>query len=310
MDDTPSLALRGKTDASIRVAFELVAAGKASAVVSPGNTGAIMAAGLFVVGSLMGVTRPAIASCIPRPTGGPTILLDSGANAGCQAHQLVQFALMGHHYANTCLGRVNPRIALLSNGTEPSKGNDLVRLTAGMLAEIKELNFTGFIEGRDIAEDVADVVVCDGFVGNIVLKAMEGTASLVFDSMKICAANDWRAKIGLFLARPALRRLFRERLDPSAYGGAPLLGLGCVAIKCHGSSSARAIANGVRVAKTFVDEDLLEKMRLAVGQVETGVEDGSDGAGAWARFEKRRRNRTGETPAEGVSGIKNGGTEK
>jgi phosphate acyltransferase len=310
MEDTPSLALRGKADASVRVAFELVEAGKASAVVSPGNTGAIMAAGLFVVGSLLGVARPAIASFIPRPVGGPTILLDSGANAGCQAHQLVQFALMGHHYANTCLGRQSPRIALLSNGTEASKGNDLIRLTSGMLSEVKEINFTGFIEGRDIAKDVADVVVCDGFVGNIVLKAMEGTASLVFDSMKICAANDWRAKIGLLIARPALRRLFRDRLDPSAYGGAPLLGLGCVAIKCHGSSSSRAIANGVRVAKTFVDGDLLEKMRLAIGQIETDGEDGSDGAGAWARSEKRRRSRSSEVQVGAASEVKSAGTEK
>ncbi len=290
MDDTPGLAIRGKTDSSVRVAFELVASGKAAAVVSSGNTGAIMAAGVFVGGTLPGIARPAIASLIPKGTAGaPTVLLDSGANTGCQAFQLVQFAIMGHHYAMSALGVKKPRIALLSNGTEISKGNDIIRAAALMLAEIEGINFIGYVEGRDIAKDVVDVVVCDGFVGNIVLKAMEGSVGLVLDSMKAVVENSLRAKIGIWLAKPALKSIFKDKLDPAAYGGAPLLGLGNIAIKCHGSSKGRAVMNGIRVAQKFVEEGVLDQLQGALSQldVKVGSVDTDDGNG-WSRvFEKR-----------------------
>ncbi len=290
MDDTPGLAIRGKTDSSVRVAFEIVASGKASAVVSSGNTGAIMAAGVFVGGTLPGIARPAIASLIPKGTAGtPTVLLDSGANTGCQAFQLVQFAIMGHHYAVSALGVKKPRVALLSNGTEISKGNDIIRAAALMLSELEGVNFIGYVEGRDIAKDVVDVVVCDGFVGNIVLKAMEGSVGLVLDSMKAVVETSLRAKIGMWLAKPALKGIFKEKLDPAAYGGAPLLGLGHIAIKCHGSSKGRAVMNGIRVAQKFVEEGVLDELQGALSQLDAKI--GSvvtDDGNGWSRvFEKK-----------------------
>lgn len=290
MDEAPGLAIRGKQDSSIRVAFELVSQGRASAVVSPGNTGAIMAAGVFVGGTLPGIARPAIASLIPKGiSGAPTVLLDAGANTGCQAFQLVQFALMGHHYAKSALGVAQPRIALLSNGTELAKGNDVIRSAAMMLSEVEGIHFIGYVEGRDIARDVVDVVVCDGFVGNVVLKAMEGCVTLVTDSIKSVAEASLRAKLGLWLARPALRTVFKEKLDPSAYGGAPLLGLGQIAIKCHGSSSSRAVMNGLRVAQRFVDEKVLLSLHGALAQLDLkmGGTYSENGSG-WSRvFDKK-----------------------
>ena len=292
MDESPGLAIRGKQDSSIRVAFELVAAGKASAVVSPGNTGAIMAAGVFVGGTLPGIARPAIASLIPKGLSGtPTVLLDSGANSGCHAFQLVQFALMGHHYAMAALGVQKPRIALLSNGTELAKGNDIIRAAAMMLAELEGVHFIGYVEGRDIAKDVVDVVVCDGFVGNIVLKAMEGSVGLVVDSIKAMVEKSPRGKFGLWLAKPVLKKVFKDKLDPSAYGGAPLLGLGHIAIKCHGSSSGRAVMNGIRVAQKFVDESVMQKLGAALSSLD--VKEGAvvdDSGNGWSRvFEKKAR---------------------
>ncbi len=309
MDESPGLAIRGKPDSSIRVAFELVGAGKASAVVSPGNTGAIMAAGVFVGGTLPGIARPAIASLIPKGVGAtPTVLLDSGANTGCQAFQLVQFALMGSQYACSALGIERPRIALLSNGTEASKGNDIIRSAAMMLSEIEGLNFIGYVEGRDIARDVVDVVVCDGFVGNIVLKAMEGSVGLVIDSIKAAMEHSLRAKFGLWLAKPVLRSVFKDKLDPSAYGGAPLLGLGHIAIKCHGSSKSRAVMNGIRVARKFVDEDVMQQLHTALGHLDSkmGTVD-HDGGNGWSRvFEKRTtRGRKEGKGADEINGGKN-----
>ncbi len=305
MDESPGLAIRGKQDSSIRVAFELVARGEASAVVSPGNTGAIMAAGVFVGGTLPGIARPAIASLIPKGLSGtPTVLLDSGANSGCQAFQLVQFALMGHHYAMAALGVPKPRIALLSNGTELAKGNDIIRAAAMMLAELEGINFIGYVEGRDIARDVVDVVVCDGFVGNIVLKAMEGSVGLVVDSIKAMVESSPRGKFGLWLAKPVLKKVFKDKLDPSAYGGAPLLGLGHIAIKCHGSSSSRAVMNGIRVAQKFVDESVMHKLSAALSSLD--VKEGAsldDGANGWSRvFEKKARGRREESAGRGSTG--------
>ena len=311
MDEAPGLAIRGKQDSSIRVAFELVSKRQASAVVSPGNTGAIMAAGVFVGGTLPGIARPAIASLIPKGMSGtPTVLLDAGANTGCQAFQLVQFAIMGHHYAVAALGCEKPRVALLSNGTELAKGNDIIRSAAMMLSELEGINFIGYVEGRDIARDVVDVVVCDGFVGNIVLKAMEGSVGLVLDSMKAIAEKSFRAKVGLWIARPVLRSVFKEKLDPSAYGGAPLLGLGHIAIKCHGSSSARAVMNGIKVAQKFVDEGVLSRLHSALTQLDVKVATmDSDGGNGWSRvFDKKTsRNKKDDSASKRSVGGDNGG---
>jgi glycerol-3-phosphate acyltransferase PlsX len=262
MDDAPSAAIRGKVDSSIRVAFELVRKGEGSAVVSPGNTGAVMAAGLFVSGTLPGIARPAIATLIPRVGDRePTILLDSGANTDCHAHQLVQFALMGTFYAKAINLYEHPRVAILSNGTESSKGNDITRAAYAALTELPVINFVGYIEGRGLGKDIADVVVCDGFIGNITLKTMEGAVELILDSLRYYTSQSlFRWKLGMMLAKPMFKLLFKEKLDPSTYGGAPLLGLRDVAIICHGSSNARAIMNAIRVAKKSVDGDLVEKL--------------------------------------------------
>jgi glycerol-3-phosphate acyltransferase PlsX len=299
MDDSPSVAIRGKLDASVRVAFQLVKDGKACAVVSPGNTGAMMAAGIAVCGILPGVFRPAISSLIPRPGAlKPLVLLDSGANVDCNAQQLVQFALMGKYYAITALGVGNPRVALLSNGSEPSKGTDVIRAAGRTLSEMPELNFVGYVEGRDLPRDSADVVVCDGFVGNVVLKAMEGTVELVFDSLRAHVKGNLRGKVGMWLAKPLFKSLFREKLDPSAYGGAPLLGLSQVGIVCHGSANSRAIKNAVRAAHRFATEGLVPKIADALTELEGGAVSGVQD-GIWdrmgQRFERRKRARTQTT---------------
>lgn len=266
MHDSPGKALRGKIESSIRRSFQLVQSGRAQAVISTGNTGAVMAAGVFVLGTVSGIARPAIATLLPRRGAlKPLVLLDSGANVDCNAPQLTQFALMGAHYAKSVLEIEEPRVALLSNGSESSKGNDTLRSTAMALKGTNAINFCGYIEGRDFAGDVADVVVCDGFVGNVVLKAMEGTAKFVTDSIKDAVMPSFRGRLGMALIGPMIRKLFRDKLDPAAYGGAPLLGLKGVGIVCHGSSNERAIANAVAVAEQLVVQDVTSKIASALG---------------------------------------------
>lgn len=297
MEDSPSLALRGKTDSSIRVAYELVKNREASAVVSPGNTGAVMATGLLVSGTLPGIARPAIAALIPRiGTSTPVVMMDSGANTDCHAYQLVQFALMGSHYAMSALHCENPRVALLSNGTEVSKGNDILRAAAMTLSEQKGVNFTGYIEGRDLTRDVADVVVCDGFIGNVALKTLEGGVEFVLDLIKHHVEGDLRGKVGMWLAKPMLKSLFLEKLDPSSYGGAPLLGLNDIAIICHGSSNARAIMNAMRVAQKFAEESLISRIAAALGTLDSKMA-GSYEDGMWGRVGQRFEKRKKEGPA-------------
>lgn len=296
MDDSPSAAMRKKPDSSIRVAFECVKANQACAVVSPGNTGAVMAAGLYVSGTLPGIARPAIASLIPKVGDlTPTVLLDSGANIDCSANQLVQFALMGNYYARSAISCARPRIALLSNGTEPSKGTDTIRSAAQILAKMNDLNFVGYAEGRDICRDCADVVVCDGFVGNVLLKAMEGSVELVVDSIRHHVERSPRGKLGMLLAKPMFKSLFREKLDPSAYGGAPLLGLHDIAIICHGSANSRAIMNGVRVAQKSASENLASELSAALSAFDTETTEAFEDA-LWdrmgQRFERRGRKKS------------------
>ena len=289
MDESPALALRAKPDSSIIKAFRLVKEGKAAAVVSPGNTGAVMAAGVYQLGVLPGVARPAIASLIPRAGGlPPVVLLDSGANVDCRAEQLVQFAVMGDYYARTIGLTARPRVAILSNGSENSKGNDVTRAAALMLSEVASLNFIGFVEGHDVPHDVADVVVCDGFVGNVLLKTVEGSVNLVFDSLKSNVENTARGKLGMWLMRPAMRKLFGETLNPSAYGGAPLMGLNGVAIICHGAACSRAIMNGLKVARSLADDDLASKLTSAFPAMDSGL-DGSCAETLWDKLENRFR---------------------
>ncbi|RMG39550.1 MAG: phosphate acyltransferase PlsX [Candidatus Dadabacteria bacterium] len=292
MDESPSLVIRGKNKASVRVAFELLKEGRASAVVSAGNTGAMMAAGVFVSGTLPGIVRPAIATLIPRVgRDQPTVFLDSGANVDTHAFQLVQFALMGSFYAHMAFGVDAPRVALLSNGTEASKGTDMLRAAAQMLGQMNNLNFVGYVEGRDIPRAVADVIVCDGFVGNIVLKTMEGSIELVLDSIRHYVEGCLRGKLGMWLAKPVLRSVFNHKLNPAAYGGAPLLGLKDAAIVCHGSSNSRAIRNGIRVADKMVRESLLPKMSESLGALDLDVA-GEYENGLWNRMGQRLEKNT------------------
>jgi phosphate acyltransferase len=279
MEDSASAVIRHKTEASIRLAFELIKETKAGTVISVGNTGAVMAAGIHVSGTIPGIARPAIACLIPRPGKLPPVaLIDSGANTDCHAYQLIQFAAMGHFYSKLALGIAKPRVALLANGTEPKKGTDMLRAASSRLRSMEGLNFVGYVEGSGLTKDIADIVVCDGLVGNIVLKNIEGTVELVIESMKHMAAGSLSGQLGLWLARSTFRRLFEEVLNPAAHGGAPLLGLNAPAIVCHGASSPMAVMNAMRIAHKFAAERVVEKITQALSDLEESlsevVEDG------------------------------------
>ena len=248
MRDSPSRALKRK-DSSMRVAFDVLKAGEGDAVVSAGNSGAMMAIGMFVMGRLPGVDRPAILTVSPSLSGG-TVLLDGGANTDCKPRQLAQFAQMGAIYAERILGVPRPRVGVLSNGEEDEKGNDLTREAIREL-RATELNFTGHVEGRDIANGRVDVVVCDGFTGNVALKTMEGLGQFVSSVLKGAFRSSLPSRLGFLLCGRAIRRAY-DRLDYAHYGGAPLIGLNGVAIVAHGGSSAKAIKNAVRVAAEAV----------------------------------------------------------
>ena len=262
MDEKPTDAVRAKPDSSLVVACRAVREGKAEAVVSAGNTGAMLAACLLEIRRLSGVRRPAIAVTIPSPDGA-SVLLDAGANADARAEDLLQFAHMGAVFAEEILDVRNPEIRLLSIGEEPEKGNQLT-LEAHELLAASDLNFAGNTEGRDLLHGGADVVVTDGFTGNVALKLLEGTIRNLLDAFREEITATPRGKLGGLLIRPAARRL-RDRLDPDTYGGAYLLGLRGLAVIAHGNSSRRAIANAVRLAARGVDHDVVGRLAQRVG---------------------------------------------
>jgi phosphate acyltransferase len=257
MHDSASDAIRKKKDSSIRVAFELVKSGDADAVVSAGNSGATMAAGMFVLKRLNGIDRPAIAQVFPTLLG-HTVILDIGGNVDCKPVHLVQFAIMGEVYARHVLGVKKPLVGLLSNGEEESKGNDLTRETNQILKDVR-FDYAGYIEGRDIFAGKVDVVVCDGFVGNIVLKLSEGLAEAVGSMLREEIKKSLICKIGYLLSRPAFAR-FKKKVDYAEYGGAPLLGINGVGMICHGGSNVKAIRNAVRLASDFASKGVNLKM--------------------------------------------------
>ncbi len=248
MDESPVTAFRRKKDSSLRVAAALLREGRAQGMVSAGNTGAVMTTVKMVCGVLEGIERPALCAVVPNLTG-PSVWLDVGANIDCRPDHLVQFAVMGHLYAREVLAVASPRVGLMSIGEEDSKGNEITREAFRMLKD-SPLNFIGNVEGRDIFNGEADVIVCDGFIGNVSLKAVESAAEAIVHFLKEELGKSFRAKLGYLLARPAFRA-FRRKVDYAEYGGVPLLGVRGVAIVCHGGSSARAIKNGVRVALDF-----------------------------------------------------------
>ena len=260
MHESPSQALRKKKDSSIRVAFDLVKQGSAAAVVSAGNSGAIMACGMFVLGRVKGIERPAIGTLLPN-LNSETMVLDMGANVDCKASHLNQFALMGSLYVEHFLAKKNPRVGLLSNGEEEKKGNDLTR-EAHLLLKDSALNYIGSVEGGDVYNGSVDVVVCDGFVGNVLLKVSEGLAVAIGTMLKQEIQGRFLAKVGYLLSKPAFAA-FKKRTDPSEFGGAPLLGIGGAGIVCHGSSDAVAISTAVKQAGSYSKicfEDKLAKL--------------------------------------------------
>jgi glycerol-3-phosphate acyltransferase PlsX len=257
MDDKPADAFRTKTDSSLVRAVKAVADGEADAVVSAGNTGAMLATGLVYLRRIPGVRRPAIAVPIPARRG-PSVLIDAGANADCRAEHLLQFATMGAVFAEEILDVARPTVRLLSIGEEPEKGNQLT-LEAHDLLAASDLDFRGNAEGRDVLEGAADVLVTDGFTGNVTLKAVEGTIRTLLDSLREEITASTVGTLGGFLIRPAARRL-RKRLDPDTYGGAYLLGLRGLAVIAHGNSSPTAIANAIRLAARGVDHDVVGRL--------------------------------------------------
>lgn len=269
MDEHPGQAIRKKKNASIVVATRLVKEKVCDAVVAPGSTGAAVAAALFGLGRIPGIERPAIAT--PLPTlNGVTVMLDSGANASSKPKHLVEGAIMGYHYAKYIFGKENPQVGLLNIGEEASKGNELVLETYGKLEQLKTIPFYGNIEGRDIPYGTVDVVVCDGFVGNVVLKFGEGLAGAIMKLIKeAIKESSWLAKLGALAVMPALRHL-KTRVDYTEYGGAPLLGINGSFIICHGSSKAKSIKNAIRVASEIVERDVVGHIRMSVA--EEGVE--------------------------------------
>ena len=258
MDEKPGEAVRAKRDSSLVVACRLVYEGLADAVVSAGNTGAMLAAGLVEIRRLRGVNRPAIALVLPARRG-PSLLIDAGANADARAEHLLQFAHMGSIFMHELLEISDPEVRLLSIGEEPEKGSRLTLEAFALLREAHDLNFKGNAESRDLLAGAADVVVCDGFTGNVVLKALEGTIKTVLEALREEITATRRGRVGGLLIRPAARRM-RTRLDPDTYGGAYLLGLRGLAVIAHGNSSPRAIANAIRLAARGVEHDVVNRL--------------------------------------------------
>jgi glycerol-3-phosphate acyltransferase PlsX len=266
MHEEGAKAVRRKKDSSLVVAAELVRDGKASAMLSAGNTGATVASALLRMGRLSGVSRPAIATPIPVPGSTPTVLLDAGANAEVQAAWLVQFAQMGSAYCKERYGVATPRVGLLNIGEEESKGTDLTKEAFGLLKEAAGIHFIGNVEGRDLLSDDVDVVVTDGFTGNVALKTLEGGMRFLQNAVFTAMMSSDEAIKASETLLPLLLPVATE-LDPDTHGGAMALGLKGVCIISHGSSSAKAIVNAVRVAKDMVEQDLITKLQAAVSSV-------------------------------------------
>lgn len=273
MDERPSVALRQGRDSSMRAALDAVAEGKACAMVSAGNTGALMATAKLVLKTLPGIHRPAITATVPSKHR-PVVLLDMGANLECTAEYLVQFAIMGDAYARAVMGMAAPRIGLLNVGTEEMKGHDEVKEAHRMLRSGNyPIEYHGFVEGNDILEGTTDVVVTDGFTGNIALKTAEGASRLIYTTLKSAIERSVLAKIGYLFARPAIRMAMR-RFDPRKLNGAILLGLNGVAVKSHGGADAKSFANAIKVAMAMAENNVNEKILAELARVAAETSSG------------------------------------
>ncbi|MBM7556587.1 phosphate acyltransferase PlsX [Halanaerobacter jeridensis] len=264
MNESPTRALRKKKDSSIVIGSNLVADNEVDAFVSAGSTGAVMAAATFNIGRIKGVKRPAIGTVFPALEG-QTLLLDAGANVDSKAQNLEQQALMGHVYMKEIFAIDNPSVGLLSIGEEKKKGNKLTKKTYELLEEQNDLNFVGNAEGRDIFTGEFDIIVCDGFVGNVVLKTVEGLVKTIFKLLQSEVEKSWLAKIGGLFLKPVLKRL-KQKLDYTEYGGAPLLGIDGVTIISHGSSNAKAIANAIKNAEEAAEANLPELIKADIDE--------------------------------------------
>ncbi len=267
MHDSAARAVRTKKDSSIRVASRLVRDGQAHGFVSAGNTGAVMATAKMVQGVVPGVDRPALASVFPTLRGTPAVMVDVGANVDCDPRMLSQFAVMGDIYSKVIFHTTKPKVGLLSIGEEEHKGNDLTKAAMPLLKQLP-LNFIGNVEGRDLYTGKADVIVCDGFIGNVALKVSEGIVDVIKQMLQESLKATITRQIGYVLSRSAFKE-FKKRVDYSEFGGAPLLGVRGVCIICHGRSNANAIKNAIRVANEF-----------ASGKINQRIEDGLNGFAA------------------------------
>jgi len=261
MAEKPSDILRRKKDSSMQVAFRLVREGRAHGVVTAGNSGAALACGMFILGRIGGVDRPALASIMPTLKN-PIVLIDVGANADCKPYNLVQFGLMAEMLARHVLGIANPRVGILSIGEEEGKGNALTK-DAYTLLKSSSLNFIGNVEGRDVFVGDTDVIVCDGFVGNVALKLSEGLGSALASMLKTELKKSIWSRLGTLIALPAFKR-FGKKIDYAEYGGAPILGLNGIAIVCHGKSNARAITTALQMAAIFVEKKANDQLVQAL----------------------------------------------
>lgn len=262
MAEPPVQAIRTKKDSSIVVAMKMVKNGEADAFVGAGSTGAVLVGGQLIVGRLKGVERPPLAPLIPTEKGA-SLLIDCGANVDARPSHLVQFAKMGSIYMENVMGISNPRVAIVNIGAEEEKGNALVKETFPLLKECKDINFIGSIEARDIPSGYADVIVCEAFAGNIILKLYEGVGGTFMSMVKKGMMVDLRSKIGALLVKPALKKTLK-RFDTSQYGGAPLLGLKGLVVKTHGSSKALEICNSILQCATFTEQRMNEKIKAGI----------------------------------------------
>ncbi|HEV2617338.1 MAG TPA: phosphate acyltransferase PlsX [Candidatus Acidoferrales bacterium] len=269
MEDSPSHAFRKKRDSSVHVGAKMVRNGQADALVSAGNTGAVMAIARFVLGQLPSVDRPALAAAFPTAKGNPAVLLDVGANVDSKPEQLEQFAIMGEIYHRTIFGTRRPRVAILSIGEEEMKGNELTREASNRLKQTG-LNFTGNVEGKDFFKGNVDVIVCDGFIGNIVLKISEGLVEHVGGMLKKALKSSVSAQVGYVLSRHAFGE-FRKKIDYSEYGGVPLLGVRGITVIGHGRSNSNAIKNAIRVANELCRAKVNEKIEQELSAVSARV---------------------------------------
>lgn len=268
--DEPAKAVRSKKNSSIVVAANMLKNGEGDALLSMGNTGALLASGLLIVGRIKGVLRPALATLLPSAKG-PKMLIDAGANTNCKAENLVQFAVMGSIYMKNVMGINSPKVGLMSNGEEEGKGDELTKETYPLLKNAP-VNFIGNIEGRDVMEGTADVITCDGFVGNVILKTVEGMGSVVGNKVKDMFTKNILSKLGAIFVMKSIKE-FKNSMDYREYGGAPLLGTKKPVIKGHGSSDAKAVFSAIRQAKKFVETNIIDEIIKNVSNMEEKLND-------------------------------------